>query len=399
MKNIISIIAINTILFANTNQDLLEYQKNFTMCNGKTNYEIADCFLNTKVDYSKGRADTYNHIEINKEELEKAEKENKEYEYIMSILPQTKRYLELEEYLNYLYSIENKYEQANFKKYEKIHSSSENIRKTKRILNLLQNAGLDDTTYFNDDMVEAIKEYQKRHGFEVNGKLWKETRKELNKPLSKLIKKVKKNLELERSLNEKKGNYVYINIPEFKMYYYKEDKPILNMRVVVGKKHNRTPIFQENLKYIVKNPKWNVPDSIYYKEYSNWSYEKIKRKGFAFTKDGKLYQKPGTRNALGIVKFLFPNTYNVYMHDTPSKSLFKKRKRAYSHGCIRLQKPIEFLNILGYEYNKSNKESWITLKEEIPVHVEYHTVWIDNEGKAQFRNDIYNYEKKLFKEE
>ena len=93
---------------------------------------------------------------------------------------------------------------------------------------------------------------------------------------------------------------------------------------------------------------------------------------------------------------MFPNHFNVYMHDTPAKSLFKKRTRAFSHGCIRLEKPMELLNNLGYSYtNKQNK--WITLKHKIPVFIEYHTVWVDPSGVVQFRPDIYGYEKKLFR--
>ena len=179
------------------------------------------------------------------------------------------------------------------------------------------------------------------------------------------------------------------------LYYFKENELKLDMNVVIGKNHHRTPIFTEDLKWIVKNPKWNVPASIYNNEYSHWSDEKIEEKGFAFNSDGKFYQKPGTRNALGIVKFLFPNTYNVYMHDTPSKSLFAKRVRAFSHGCIRLEKPIELLNVLGHEYD-SEKTRWLEMKKTFPVHVEYHTVWVDLNGVAQFRNDIYGYEKALF---
>jgi murein L,D-transpeptidase YcbB/YkuD len=138
-----------------------------------------------------------------------------------------------------------------------------------------------------------------------------------------------------------------------------------------------------------------VPGSIYRKEYAHKSESQLKKLGLRYNSEGKLYQPSGSRNALGVVKFLFPNKFNVYMHDTPAKSLFNRRVRAYSHGCIRLEKPIALLNELGYSYN-TKKNKWITLKKKIPVYVEYHTVWVDDEGIVQFRNDIYGYEKKLF---
>jgi len=157
----------------------------------------------------------------------------------------------------------------------------------------------------------------------------------------------------------------------------------------------RTPVFNKKMQYIVLNPRWNVPPVIYRKEYADKSESYLRKRGFAYNSEGKLYQKEGPRNALGVVKFLFPNRFSVYMHDTPAKSLFNKRVRAFSHGCIRLEKPIELLNELGYTYN-TRRNKWITLKKQIPVYVEYHTVWIDDDGIVQFRNDIYGYERKLF---
>jgi murein L,D-transpeptidase YcbB/YkuD len=158
----------------------------------------------------------------------------------------------------------------------------------------------------------------------------------------------------------------------------------------------RTPIFSRKMKYIVKNPQWNVPNNIYKKEYAHLSEEALRKQGLVYNSEGKLYQPSGRRNALGVVKFLFPNKFNVYMHDTPSKHLFKRTVRAYSHGCIRLEKPVELLNVLGHEYD-TKKQKWITVENKIPVYIEYHTVWVDDEGIVQFRPDIYGYERKLFR--
>jgi murein L,D-transpeptidase YcbB/YkuD len=179
------------------------------------------------------------------------------------------------------------------------------------------------------------------------------------------------------------------------MHYYDNNEPVLNMKIVVGKTKMRTPVFNRKMQYIVKNPRWNVPPSIYKKEYAHKSESQLRKLGLRYNSEGKLYQPSGRRNALGAVKFLFPNKFNVYMHDTPSKYLFARNQRAYSHGCIRLEKPMELLHELGYKYN-SKKNQWITLEKKIPVYVEYHTVWVDDDGIVQFRNDIYGYEKKLF---
>ena len=149
------------------------------------------------------------------------------------------------------------------------------------------------------------------------------------------------------------------------------------------------------MKFVVLNPTWNVPPSIYAKEYAHKSPVQLLRLGLRYNSEGKLYQPAGSRNALGLVKFLFPNCFNVYMHDTPAKSLFSRSRRAFSHGCIRLERPMDLLQELGYEY-KPGKTHWITLEERIDVYIEYHTVWVDEEGIVQFRPDIYGYERKLF---
>jgi len=187
-----------------------------------------------------------------------------------------------------------------------------------------------------------------------------------------------------------------VNIPEFHMYFYRDRDLVLDMKTVVGKPKMRTPVFNRKMKFIVLNPTWNVPPSIYSKEYADKSPEELQKLGLRYGSDGKLYQPAGKRNALGLVKFLFPNRFNVYMHDTPAKSLFKRVRRAYSHGCIRLQCPMELLHELGYEYIPG-KTRWITLDVQIPVYIEYRTAWIDDKGKLQLRPDVYGYEWKLFR--
>ena len=308
----------------------------------------------------------------------------------MNLLPKTQRYTGLKHYLDHLYSIRAQYTPPQFKGDE-----AEDMIRIKKVFNLLQDARLAENTDYTLDFTEELLKYQKRHGLAVDGEIGPSTKRTLKQSIHSIIIKVKKNLQLERISSPKGSHYILVNIPEFKMHYYKNGTPVLNMKIVVGKTKMRTPVFNRKLQYVVKNPRWNVPPSIYKKEYAHKSEAYLRKKGFAYNREGKLYQKEGRRNALGIVKFLFPNKYNVYMHDTPAKSLFRKRVRAFSHGCIRLEKPLALLKQLGYTYTTA-KNKWITLKEYIPVYVEYHTVWVDDEGVVQFRHDIYGYERKLF---
>lgn len=390
MKKILFIL-INTFIFASVpDKGLMHYQERYTFCHGKTNYQITHCLLNGSLNYARLRGERNRYRKVNKNDLKRAELNDNIYHYVMTLLPQTKRYVGLKNYLDYLYSIKDKYIPPKFR-----GNTSEDMIRIKRVLNLLQNADLVEDTEYSVRFDNEILEYQRRHGLEVDGIIGPNTKRELKRSINSIITKVKKNLELERISSPKGSNYILVNIPEFKMHYYDNHEPILSMKIIVGKPKMRTPVFNREMKYIVKNPRWNVPPSIYFKEYANKSASYLRKNGFAYNHEDKLYQKEGPENALGLVKFLFPNKYNVYMHDTPAKSLFNKNVRAFSHGCIRLEKPIELLNELGYEYD-TDKNEWVTLNQKIPVYVEYHTVWIDDEGIVQFRNDIYGYERKLF---
>ena len=389
---LISIITFASIVFASPlDQDLVKYQKNYTFCHGNSNYQITKCLLNGQLNYSRFRGDRYTYRKIDREELRYTEANGQIYPYVMSFLPKTRRYIGLMEYLNYLYSIMPYYTPPQF-----MGNSSEDMIRMKRVFNLLHDAKLIEDDIYTMEFEAHLLAYQERHGLTVDGDIGPSTQKALKQSIESIISKVKKNLELERISSPKGANYILVNIPEFKMHYYENYEPVLSMKVIVGKKKMRTPIFNRKMKYIVKNPRWNIPKNIYNKEYAHKSEEALRKQGLVYNSEGKLYQPSGKRNALGVVKFLFPNKYNVYMHDTPSKHLFNKRIRAFSHGCIRLEKPLELLNKLGYQYT-GRKNKWITVENRIPVYVEYHTVWIDDEGIIQFRPDIYGYEKKLFR--
>jgi len=390
MKKIIFVL-INTFIFASVpNQSLKNYQERYSVCQGKTNYQISQCLINGDLNYNRFRGDRYSYRTVSKNKIKKAARNDEIYDYTMNLMPKTKRYTGLKEYINYLYSIRKEYTPPQFKGDEE----ADTIR-IKKVFNLLQSAGLEENSERSEEFDAELLEYQRRHGLAADGDIGPNTKRALKRSIYSIITKVKKNLALERISSPKGSNYVLVNIPEFKMHYYDNDEPVLNMKIIVGKTKMRTPVFNRKMKYIVKNPRWNVPASIYNKEYAHKSESELKKLGLRYNSEGKLYQPSGRRNALGVVKFLFPNKFNVYMHDTPAKSLFNRRVRAFSHGCIRLEKPLALLNELGYEYN-SKKNKWITLKKQIPVYVEYHTVWVDDEGIVQFRHDIYGYEKKLF---
>jgi len=390
MKYILLFLFSAVLFAANPDPELLHYQQRYSFCRGKTNYQIVQCLVNGNLDYSRFRGERFPRKKISRKAIQEAEQYGDLFEYTMQLLQQSRRYIELRHYLDYLYSIRDIYQPPLFR-----GDQTDDILRIKSIFRLLGVADLPPDPYVSDAFVEAVKTYQRRWGLAVDGKIGPQTKRYLRQPLSAIISRIKKNLVLESVVHKKPSIYVLVNIPEFVMHYYEKGRPVLSMKVVVGKPKMRTPIFRRNMQYIVENPRWNVPPSIYAKEYANKSESYLRKKGLFYNNDGKLYQKPGSRNSLGRVKFLFPNKFNVYMHDTPSKYLFNRYRRAYSHGCIRLEKPFALLNKLGYTY-RPGKTKWITLKHTIPVYIEYHTVWVDDNGIVQFRPDIYGYERKLF---
>jgi murein L,D-transpeptidase YcbB/YkuD len=189
---------------------------------------------------------------------------------------------------------------------------------------------------------------------------------------------------------------------------YEKGKRMFAMNIVAGSSQNQTVVFTGDLKYVVFSPYWNVPPSIIKKEIlpgmkRNPNY--LARHNMEWN-GGKVRQKPGPNNSLGKVKFLFPNSYNIYLHDTPAKSLFDEPKRAFSHGCIRLADPRKLAiwalrNQPEWTEDKidkamnAGKEKYVTLKSTVPVFLGYFTAWVDEEGKLNFRDDIYGHDKKL----
>lgn len=274
----------------------------------------------------------------------------------------------------------------------------------------------DSSGLFTDSLVAAVKKFQYRYGLKEDGIVAGATLKELNRPVSERIRQMLINLERMRWVPEKiNSDYLLVNIPEFKLHVFEEGKLKFNMNVVVGSGQHNTVIFSGDLKYIVFSPYWNVPPSIVKNEIvpgmnKNKNYLASHNMEITGYSGGlpNVRQKPGANNSLGKVKFLFPNNYNIYMHDTPAKSLFGESKRAFSHGCIRLSEPKKLAEFLLRHDStwtsekitaamNSGKEKYITLKESVPVFIGYFTAWVDAKGRLNFRDDVYGHDARLAK--
>jgi murein L,D-transpeptidase YcbB/YkuD len=255
-----------------------------------------------------------------------------------------------------------------------------------------------------------------------------------NNASAKLLHTLRLNIERVKLMKPGLGNtYALVNIPEYVIRIVEKDKIALTMKVIVGTRKNQTPIFSENLQYIVLNPTWNVPDSIARNEIipktlKNPGYLKshrlVMRRDYDLTSPAlsfnsvnarayvggegpvpfKFIEVPSNRNALGRVKFIFPNRHSVYMHDTPTKYLFKRKVRSYSHGCVRLENPQHMLkhiatNYTAHEYKEvqvkynSKKTHYLKINKLLPVHTAYLTAYVDDKGKLSLFNDIYSLDK------
>jgi murein L,D-transpeptidase YcbB/YkuD len=264
---------------------------------------------------------------------------------------------------------------------------------------------------YDDELKTGILKYKKRNGMLENNTISPKIIASLNVPIEDRIKTIIVNMERCRWIAAdvaKSKELIVVNIPSYHLTYFKEGKPILTSNVVVGKALNKTVIFSADMRYIVFSPYWNVPTSIIKKEIKpgmakNPNY--LAQHNMEWN-NGSVRQKPGPKNSLGLVKFLFPNSNSIYLHDTPSKGLFNEEKRAFSHGCIRVAKPKELaVEILKGDKNwtpkkidaamHKGKESWYTLKNKIPVYIGYFTAWVDNDGAINFYDDVYQRDDRL----
>lgn len=297
------------------------------------------------------------------------------------------------------------------KKAYKLGDSSIVLKAVRKSLYLLGDLTVADTlsTHLDEALETAIKKFQQRHGWKEDGILGAAMIRELNIPVQERIQQILVNMERCRWVPVlSKKDYLVVNIPAYKLYAIENDTVVWNMNVVVGKTMHKTAIFNGDLKYVVFSPYWNVPPSILKNEIlpgikKNPNY--LKNHNMEWNGNG-VRQKPGDNNSLGKVKFLFPNSFNIYLHDTPAKSLFSEDQRAFSHGCIRLSEPKKLAKyLLRNEKNwddaaitaamNAGKEKYVTLSQTVPVFIAYLTSWVNSAGELQFRNDIYNRDKRL----
>jgi len=291
----------------------------------------------------------------------------------------------------------------------------------------------EETAHYDGCTVKAVKAFQARHGLESDGVIGAQTMQALNMPLQERIALLRLNLDRIKWLIPRcTTRHIVINIPAFMLSIEDSGAVERQMKVVIGTRRNPTPVFSDSVETVVLNPNWNVPKSIIQKEmipkllrnpgamrkegihiYTGWGNDARRIGGgnvnwanYRYSKNlpFRFVQPPGHRNALGKVKFLFPNRYAVYMHDTPAKSLFNRTSRAFSHGCIRLEQPMEMLRFFAendprVDYEKAlkrlegSRNEHLKLALQVPVDIVYLTAFVDYEGTLQFRPDIYHYDR------
>ncbi len=285
---------------------------------------------------------------------------------------------------------------------------------------------------FDAALANAILEFQGAHGLEQDGVAGEGTINEINVSARDRLKSIIVAMERERWLAPERGNrHVLVNQTDFSATIVDNGEITFQTRSVIGKNTSdrRSPEFSDVMEHMVINPSWYVPRSIITKEYlpklranpnavshlqvTDNRGRVVKRGSVDFSKytartfPYAMKQPPSTSNALGLVKFMFPNKYNIYLHDTPQKHLFSREVRAYSHGCIRLAQPFEFAYALLAKQTedpeaffqrilKSGQETKVSLKEHVPVHIIYRTAFVPNKGPAEFRRDVYGRDAKVW---
>lgn len=297
---------------------------------------------------------------------------------------------------------------------------------------------LDFKDKFNYQVQEAVVKFQKANGLKADAYVGAKTLEQLNISLEDRIKQIIINLERWRWLPEKlEKRYIYVNIANYKLKLYDDDKIIMEMKTIVGREQRSTPVFSDQINYLVLNPYWYVPKSIAVEDLLpkiKNDYKYLKENNFSlfeYTGNNKLEevdpaavnwlkvdednlnylirQNPGENNSLGRVKFMFPNKFSVYLHDTPGRYLFSQNQRSFSSGCIRIEKPVDLAEYLLKDQEKwdretivkemtKDKEKIIYLKKPIKIYLQYNTAWVDSSGILNFREDIYNRDKKVIKE-
>jgi L,D-transpeptidase YcbB len=300
---------------------------------------------------------------------------------------------------------------ADKKSYKKGDSSAV-IKAIRKRLALSGDLATDNQSIlFDEELETAVKLFQHRYGLKEDGVAGKNLLREMNYPVEKKIEQIIVNMERCRWLPVAfNKDYLVVNIPEFRFHAFENDRPVWSMKVVVGKSIHETAIFTGTMKYVVFSPYWNVPPGIMKNEIlpavrRNKNY--LERNHMEWN-GNSVRQVPGPWNALGKVKFLFPNSHNIYLHDTPAKDLFNLDQRAFSHGCIRVEEPKRLaMYVLRHQPEwteekidsalNASKEQYVTLKHPVQVLIAYFTAWVDAKGNLNFRNDLYKRDARLAK--
>jgi len=354
------------------------------------------------------------------------------YSYLESLLPMEKRYKDLVSLLK-AYRVMDKFPKIKYSNTAlKLGDSASRIKEIKKRLQISgdypKHAKIN--TKFDETLKRAVITYQKRYLLKVNGQIDKTTTYYLNQPAKKNIQAIITNLDKTKLYPRNfEAEHVEVNIPDFNLRYYKNGQKVMKMGIVVGRIDRPTPLFSDKIEYMVVNPTWTVPDNLIKRDLihvlrDNPQYLEENnihvfsgKKEITVTQEMldpfensdkpvpyRFVQFPGDNNALGRIKFMFPNKYAVYLHDTDNKSLLTRRYKIYSSGCMRVDKPFDLMDMLLENAKKSysradieaiietNKPKTIRLLKAVPVHILYFTVFKED-GLAYFKHDIYLYDK------
>lgn len=281
---------------------------------------------------------------------------------------------------------------------------------------------------FDSDLEKAVKRFQLRHGLDIDGAVGPKTLEALNIPVERRIRQIELNMERWRWLPQDLGkHHVIVNIADFGLGVFEGGEMVIHMKAIVGRNYRRTPVFSDSITYVVLNPCWNVPPNVAeidivpalfgnvdYLQQNNiklfhgwgsdmreidpadvdWGHVNIKRSNYWFRQD------PGPANALGRIKFMFPNKFDVYLHDTPARGLFAKNIRNFSSGCVRIENALELaVHLLRGSPTwtrerlvaalDTERDLIVRLPQPVPIHILYWTAWADDDGTMHFRNDVY----------
>ena len=358
--------------------------------------------------------------------------------------PHHRQYKGLKKALRYYDGLQysGQWQTLNSKKSIRPGDEDERIVEIRKRIALLGNAGPEDPepakpAVFDDELMKKILLFQRNHGLEQDGIIGRNTIRELNRSPEERVAQIKVNMARWRWQDHGLGEkYILVNIANYKLYAYTAGDLAFSMPVIVGKFQHQTPVFSDKIKYIEINPYWNVPPSIARNEklpklrknpnylveenirlFSNWQENGVELDSTTINwrtvtssqmSRFKLRQDPGPTNALGRVKFVFPNQYAVYLHDTPGKRLFSRNTRSFSHGCIRVSEPERLAVFLLEEPGKwdiakvnelikRGKKRVLRIRPPLPVHITYQTAWIDENDQIVFSRDFYGRDEKLYK--